>query len=159
MPYTRPRNAASGVEQIKEGASFTLAKVCKAHRANVGALLAGHGLHVGQEMVLMELWQEDGLRGGELALRLGVEPPTVTKMLRRLEACGLIERRADPTDARSFRVYLTENGQGLEGPVLRCWELSEESALAGLGAGDRQTFRSLLIRVRSNLDPAFGAEK
>ncbi|CAN5679822.1 MarR family winged helix-turn-helix transcriptional regulator [soil metagenome] len=159
MPETRARDAASGVQQVKEGASFTLAKVCKAHRANVGGLLAEHGLHVGQEMVLMELWQEDGLRGGELALRLGVEPPTVTKMLRRLEACGLVQRRADPTDARSFRVYLTGDGRGLEGPVLRCWERAEESALAGLSAGDRRTFRRLLIRVRSNLDPGFGAEK
>ena len=159
MPEIRARDAASGVEQIKEGASFTLAKVCKAHRANVGALLAGHGLHVGQEMVLMELWQEDGLRGGELALRLGVEPPTVTKMLRRLEACGLLQRRADPKDARSFRVYLTEDGRNLEEPVLRCWKLSEETALAGVSARDRQVFRRLLIRVRSNLDPGFGAEK
>ena len=159
MPESRPLNAASGVEQIKEGASFTLAKVCKAHRGGVGAILAELGLHVGQEMVLMELWQEDGLRGGELALRLSVEPPTVTKMLRRLEACGLIERRADPADARSFRIYLTREGRSLEEPVLGCWELIEESALAGLGDEERKIFRSLLIRVRSNLDPAFGAEK
>ena len=159
MPEVHPRNAASGVEQAKVGASFTLAKVCKAHRSNVGALLAGHGLHVGQEMVLMELWQEDGLRGGKLASRLGIEPPTVTKMLRRLEACGLVERRTDPTDARSFRIYLTREGRRLEEPVLGCWELSEETVLAGLDERERQTFRSLLIRVRSNLDPAFGAEK
>src|SRR5215204_4448171 len=127
MPESRPRNAASGVEQIKEGASFTLAKVCKAHRANVGALLAGHGLHVGQEMVLMELWQEDGLRGGDLAIRLGVEPPTVTKMLRRLEACGLVQRSQDPADARSFRVHLTESGRALEESIARCWAQTEET--------------------------------
>ena len=158
MPGTRARDAASGIQQIKEGASYTLARACKAHRSNVGALLADYGLHVGQEMVLMELWQEDGLRGGELASRLGVEPPTVTKMLRRLEACGLVERRADPADARSFRVYLREDGRNLEEPVLRCWERTEETALGGLSVGDRQTFRRLLIRVRSNLDPGFGAE-
>ena len=159
MPQTRARDAAPGVEQIKEGASFTLAKVCKAHRANVGALLAEHGLHVGQEMVLMELWQEDGLRGGELASRLGVEPPTVTKMLRRLEACGLIERRTDPTDARSLRVYLTPQGRSLEEPVVRCWERAEQTVLAGINARDRQTFRRLLDRVKSNLDSGFGARQ
>ena len=150
---------ATEVRGIGKSASFTLAKVCKAHRAHVGALLAEHGLHVGQEMVLMELWQDDRLRGGELALRLGVEPPTVTKMLRRLEACGLIERRPDPTDARSFRIYLTEEGKNLEQPVLRCWERAEQTVLAGLSATERQTFRRLLIRVRSNLDPGFGAEQ
>ena len=106
---------------VKESTGFALAKVCKAHRGNVGGLLAEHGLHVGQEMVLVELWESDGLRGGELAARLGVEPPTVTKMLRRLEDCGLVERRPDPSDARSFRVYLTDRGRDLEGPVAGCW--------------------------------------
>jgi DNA-binding MarR family transcriptional regulator len=108
-------------------------------------------------MVLFDLRQEDGLRGGELAVRLGVEPPTVTKMLWRLEGCGLVERHQDPTDARSFRVHLTQRGRALEEPVARCWAQYEEKALAGLSAGERRTFQKLLIRVRSNLDPGFRA--
>jgi MarR family transcriptional regulator, organic hydroperoxide resistance regulator len=40
---------------VKESAGFTLAKVCRAHRANVADLLAEIGLHVGQERVLIEL--------------------------------------------------------------------------------------------------------
>jgi DNA-binding MarR family transcriptional regulator len=148
-----------GIHPIGAYTSFVLAKVCKAHRAYVGALLAEHGLHVGQEMVLSELWQEDGLRGGELAVRLGVEPPTVTKMLRRLEGCGLVERRQDPADARSFRIYLTGKGRALEAPVDRCWAQTEQTALAGLSAGERRTFRKLLIRVRNNLDPGFRADQ
>jgi MarR family transcriptional regulator, organic hydroperoxide resistance regulator len=143
---------------IKEQTGFTLAKVCKAHRANVGALLAEHGLHVGQEMVLVELWQDDGLRGGELAARLDVEPPTLTKMLRRLEGRGLVERRPDPSDARSFRAHLTDRGRALEEPVGRCWERAEEMTLAGLNRAERRSFRNLLIRVRSNLDPEFEVE-
>jgi DNA-binding MarR family transcriptional regulator len=147
-----------GVHPLRENTSFVLAKVCKAQRAYVGVLLAEHGLHVGQEMVLLELWQEDGLRGGELAARLGVEPPTVTKMLRRLEGCGLVERSQDPTDARSFRIYLTERGRALEERVARCWAQTEKTALAGMRSEERRTFRKLLIRVRSNLDPGFSAE-
>jgi MarR family transcriptional regulator, organic hydroperoxide resistance regulator len=147
-----------GVHPIRENISFVLAKVCKAHRAYVGALLAEYGLHVGQEMVLLELWQEDGLRGGDLALRLGVEPPTVTKMLRRLEGCGLVERSQDPADARSFRVHLTEKGRALEEPVARCWAQAEETELAGMSTGERRAFREMLIRVRNNLDPRFRAE-
>lgn len=139
----------------KESTAYNLAKVCKAHRANVGELLAGVGLHVGQEMVLVELWEQDGLRGGELADRLGVEPPTVTKMVRRLEGCGLLERRRDPIDARSFRVHLTEKGRSLEGPVTRCWEQVDERTLAGMSVGERKTFHRLLTKVRSNVDPSF----
>jgi DNA-binding MarR family transcriptional regulator len=139
---------------VKARTGFALAKVCKAHRGNVGELLAEHGLHVGQEMVLIELWESDGLRGGELASRLGVEPPTITKMLKRLEGCGLIERRPDPSDARSFRVYLTALGRDLEGPVAGCWERSEERLLAGFSGEERRTFYELLVRVRRNLDPS-----
>ena len=142
---------------IEESTGYTLAKVCKAHRGNVGELLAGVGLHVGQDMVLIELWRDDGLRGGELAERLGVEPPTVTKMLRRLERCGLVSRRQDPEDARSFRVYLTDEGRSLEEPVARCWESADGKVLAGMSAEERRTFHRLLTKVRANLDPRFEA--
>ena len=155
---TEAGTVAPGVLPIRQNTSFALAKVCKAHRTHVGELLAEHGLHVGQEMVLLELWQEDGLRGGELAVRLGVEPPTVTKMLRRLEGCGLVERRQDPADARSFRVQLTERGRALEDPVAHCFARTEEMALAGLSDEEREAFQKSLIRVRSNLDSGFSPE-
>jgi DNA-binding MarR family transcriptional regulator len=143
---------------VKGRTGYALAKVCKAHRGNVGELLSEVGLHPGQEMVLIELWESDGLRGGELAERLGVEPPTVTKMLRRLERCGLVERCQDPQDARSFRAYLTDEGRSLEGPVTRIWETVEERTIAGMSVGERRNFRRLLMKVRANIDPTFGAE-
>lgn len=141
---------------VKQMTGFTLAKTCKAHRGNIGAMLAEHGLHVGQEMVLLELWQEDGLRGGELAARLGVEPPTITKMLRRLEGCGLVERRPDPSDARSFRVQLMAEGRALEEPVARCWEAAEEQLLYGMSAEERRVFHELLGKARANLEQGSG---
>jgi len=142
---------------IEASSGFLLAKVCRAHRANVGALLAQVGLHVGQEMVLLELWRKDGLRGIELAERLGVEPPTVTRMLQRMEGCGLVVRQRDPEDARSFRVYLTERSRSLEQPVARCWERAEEKTLTGMSPVERQTLHQLLTKVRVNLDPSFDA--
>ena len=144
---------------VKESTGYALAKVCRSHRGNVGELLSEVGLHVGQEMVLIELWERDGLRGGELAERLGVEPPTVTKMIRHLESCGLVERRQDPQDARSFRAYLTEEGRSLEGPVARCWERVEEKTFAGMSVGERRNFHRLLAKVRANLDPNFAPAK
>ena len=143
---------------VKGRTGYALAKVCKAHRGNVGELLSEVGLHPGQEMVLIELWESDGLRGGELAERLGVEPPTVTKMLRRLERCGLVERCQDPQDARSFRAYLTDEGRSLEGPVTRIWERVEERTFAGMSIGGRRNFGRLLMKVGAKIDPTFGAE-
>ena len=142
---------AETVHPVKGTTGFALAKVCRAHRGNVGGMLAEFGLHVGQDMVLIELWQADGLRGGELACRLGVEPPTVTKMLRRLENFGLVERRPDPADARSFRVYLTREGRDLEDPVSRCFERAEEKTLAALDPSERREFARLLAKMRAGL--------
>lgn len=146
------RDGVGQVHPVKETTGFALAKLCKAHRGNVGGMLAEFGLHVGQDMVLIELWQNDGLRGGELACRLGVEPPTVTKMLRRLEGCGLVERRPDPADARSFRVYLTDDGRALEGPVSGSWERAEEKTLAGLEPAERDELGRLLTKARAGMD-------
>ena len=142
----------NGVEvghPVKGLTGYALAKVCRAHRGNVGGMLAEFGLHVGQDMVLIELWQADGLRVGELACRLGVEPPTVTKMLRRLEGFGLVERRPDPADARSFRVYLTGAGRDLEGPVSGCFARAEEKTLAGLSPPERRELARLLAKMRA----------
>lgn len=143
---------------IKDNTGYALAKACRAHRGNVGNLLAEVGLHVGQEMVLIELWEQDGLRGGELAACLGVEPPTVTKMIRRLENCGLLTRSKDPEDARSFRVFLTEKGCSLEDPVTHCWARIEEKTLSGLDEKEREQLHRLLLKVRANLDPSFEPE-
>ena len=136
---------------VEETIGYLFAKVCRAHRASIGGLLAVVGLHVGQEMVLLELWNEDGLKVGELADRLDVEPPTVTRMLRRMESCGFVDRRSDLTDARSFRVYLTEKGRTLEKPVCHIWEQAEEKTLQGISPEERLILRQLLAQVRKNL--------
>ena len=135
----------------EETIGYLLAKVCRAHRASIGGLLAVVGLHVGQEMVLLELWKADGVKVGQLADRLDVEPPTVTRMLQRMESCGFVERRSDPTDARSFRVYLTEKGRALEKPVVHIWEEAEEKTLQGMSPEERLSLRRFLAQVRKNL--------
>jgi MarR family transcriptional regulator, organic hydroperoxide resistance regulator len=136
---------------VEETTGYLLAKVCRAHRGSVGALLSELGLHVGQEMVLLELWKADGLKGSELAERLGVEPPTVTRMTRRMESCGFVERRPDPSDARSFRVHLTEKGRALGEPVVRIWQEAEEKTLRGISPEETLVLRRLLVRIRENL--------
>lgn len=142
---------AGRTASIEETTGFALAKASRAHRANVGAELAEVGLHAGQEMVLLELWREDGLKGGELAARLRVEPPTVTRMLQRLEGCGLVERHRDARDARGVRVYLTQKGREIEGPVHERWERIEEKTFLGMSEEEKALLRGLLVRVRKNL--------
>jgi DNA-binding MarR family transcriptional regulator len=57
--------------------------------------------------LLVPLFEEDGLRQGELARRSRLSKQTLTTMARALERDGLIERRPDPSDARATLIYLT----------------------------------------------------
>lgn len=136
---------------IGETTGYLLARACRAHRGSVGATLAEVGLHVGQEMVLSHLWRQDGLTPSELSDRLGVEPPTVTNMLSRMERAGLLERCRDSQDARCTRVRLTERGRELQEPVERRWRAVQERAFAGITAEEEALLRGLLARVHDNL--------
>jgi DNA-binding MarR family transcriptional regulator len=61
--------------------------------------------------LLIPLYEEDGLRQGELALRARLSKQTMTTMARALERAGLVERRADPGDARATRLHLTKRAR------------------------------------------------
>ena len=136
---------------IGETTGYLLARICKAHRGAVGAALSEIGLHVGQEMVLSHLWEQDGLTPSELADRLGVEPPTITNMLSRMEKARFLERCRDPRDARCTRVYLTEKGQELREPVESRWDAVQRNAFAGITAEEEALLCGLLGRIHDNL--------
>jgi len=61
--------------------------------------------------VLLPLYEEDGLRMGELARRARLSKQTMTDMIRRLERDGLVERRPDPSDARASLIFLTPSSR------------------------------------------------
>jgi DNA-binding MarR family transcriptional regulator len=64
--------------------------------------------------VLLPLYEQDGLRMGELARRARLSKQTMTTMIRRAERDGLIERRPDPSDARASLVFLTLRSREFE---------------------------------------------
>jgi DNA-binding MarR family transcriptional regulator len=76
---------------------------------------AGHAhIRPSYGSVLVPLYEEDGLRMGELARRARLSKQTMTQMVRQLETEGLVERRADPDDARASRIYLTVRARRFE---------------------------------------------
>jgi DNA-binding MarR family transcriptional regulator len=64
--------------------------------------------------VLLPLFEEDGLRMGELARRARLSKQTMTDLVRRLEREELVERRADPADARASLIFLTARSRAFE---------------------------------------------
>ncbi|MFI9557859.1 MarR family winged helix-turn-helix transcriptional regulator [Nonomuraea endophytica] len=129
---------------LDETLTYALIKITKVHRYRVAAELTELGLHVGQEMLLNQLWREDGLSQSELIARLGVEPPTVTKTIQRLERAGFVRRTPDPNRPRLSHVHLTEAGRALQAPVEEIWERNDREVLAQLAPEDRATMVRLV---------------
>ena len=93
--------------------------------------------------ILVPLFEEDGLRMGELAERARLSKQTMTTMVRLLERDGLVERRADPSDGRAALVLLTERARSFR-PV----------AEATLGELDRLVVGKLSTRGRDEVQAA-----
>lgn len=127
-----------------------------AKHAVVGAstsAFARHGVYEGQQFVLRALWAQDGLTPGELAKRLGLSTPTVTRAATRMEAAGLLRREPHQTDRRLVRLRLTERGRELEAIIEDEMAGLTERALAGFDDGEREAVVRALDRIRHNLMP------
>ena len=103
------RDAAAGL-LTRENFGFLLAKASQRWNDLLHERFAAAGypdVRPAYGSLLIPLYEEDGLRQGELARRARVSKQTMTTMARALERAGLVERRADPEDARATRLYLT----------------------------------------------------
>jgi MarR family transcriptional regulator, organic hydroperoxide resistance regulator len=114
-------------------------------------ILARYGLQRPQNLVLDALVDRDGLTPGEIAKRLEVSGPTAVKMAQRMEVNGLVERRRDDPDGRLVRVYLTEQGRKIQGPIQQEIDRIATAAVAGLSDRSRHELIRALETVRDNL--------
>ncbi len=112
---------------------------------------ARHGVHEGQQYILLCLWAEDGLAPGELAKRLGLATPTVTRAAARMEAAGLLRREPHERDRRLVRLFLTDRGRALEKDIGREIDNLSERALASLDTSERAALVRYLDSIRDNL--------
>ena len=97
--------------------------------------------------ILIPLFEEDGLRQGELARRARLSKQTMTTMARLLERDGLVERRPDSTDARATLVFLTERARAFQ-PVAEAAAADlDRLAARALGAESTGELRSALRRL------------
>jgi MarR family transcriptional regulator, organic hydroperoxide resistance regulator len=127
-----------------------LGNVVRVLRAHVDRALQRSGLRLGQYQVLRHLWEDDGLTPREIADRLTVEMPTVTRTVQRMVRDGLVERHAHPDDARSVRIYLTKRGSELRPQLAEIISEQTERALRGFSPQERTEFVHLLERISEN---------
>jgi DNA-binding MarR family transcriptional regulator len=94
--------------------------------------------------LLIPLYEQDGLRQGELARRSRLSKQTLTTMTRALERDGLIERRPDPADARATQIFLTDRARELQPAAERILDELDERVATAAGAANRASLKRAL---------------
>ena len=98
---------------LEQQLCFSLAVASRSVISLYRPLLEPLGLTHAQYLVMLALWRKEPLSVKEVSDLLQSEPPTVSPLLKRLEAAGLIERHRDPADERTLRLTLTAHGRAL----------------------------------------------
>ena len=98
--------------------------------------------------VLIPLFEEDGLRMGEIARRARLSKQTMTTMVRLCERDGLVERRPDPHDRRATRVQLTAKATRFQPRAEDVLAALEREVEAMLGPGRSEGLRRALAELQ-----------
>jgi len=125
---------------------FPLYAVSRAITTRYGQLLGEVGLTYPQYLVMLALWEAHTMTVGELGERLRLDSGTLSPLLKRLQAAGLVDRRRDPADERRVQVQPTPAG----------WQLREAvahvpAAIAAAMGLDTETYLDLKRRLAGML--------
>lgn len=142
----------------KGAVSARIQVVARGMRTDLASRLLAHGFYAGQDQVMLALAAEDGQTPGQLAARMGVRPPTVTKTIARLQAQGFVSKSASGTDARMSHVSLTDAGRQAIEQVEKAVRQSEKAALRGFDKKERKALLKLLKRIEANLSDVPAAD-
>jgi MarR family transcriptional regulator for hemolysin len=140
----RPRN------QRREFA-FLINDVARLLRTYADQRARQFGMTRAQWAVLARLESNEGLKQSELAEILDLQPITLTRLVDRLCANGLIERRADPDDRRAKRLYLTPAARPLMDRLAQLGQDMMGAVLEGFDVATIERMIGELARARDNL--------
>jgi MarR family transcriptional regulator, organic hydroperoxide resistance regulator len=130
---------------------FALYAASRAVTARYRPMLDELGLTYPQYLVMMLLWEEDHQTVGQLGTKLALDSGTLSPLLKRLTAAGLVTRHRRVEDERSVAIDLTDAGRALKE---RAYAISEH--MIGAIAFDTSEFDDLKSRLRLLTDRVSG---
>ncbi|CAM5743203.1 putative Organic hydroperoxide resistance transcriptional regulator [Streptomyces afghaniensis 772] [Streptomyces afghaniensis] len=135
---------------------FSLHAASRAFNGVYRGILKDLGLTYPQYLVMLVLWEHDELPVKKLGEHLRLDSGTLSPLLKRLEAAGLVRRERSARDERSVEVRLTEEGTALRGRALQVPR--RIAASTGFGPDEVRALRARLDELTTALDAAALAE-
>lgn len=134
---------------LDEQLCFPLYAASRAMTAVYRPKLERLGLTYPQYLVMLALWERDGRSVGDLCGALALDSGTLSPLLKRLEAAGIIERHRSTEDERRVDVQLTERGRALRAEAV-CIP-AEMAEASGLSQDEFLMLREALLRLTHSL--------
>jgi MarR family transcriptional regulator for hemolysin len=130
----------------------TLVRLARLYRSRIDDVLGGLGLSDALALTVVVLGRHpDGIRQNALAYEVGLEGPSLVRLLDRLVEMGLAERREDAEDRRAKTVHLTETGRAHCENASRALDLYRASLMEGIAADDIQAALRVFGALESRL--------
>ena len=134
--------------------SHTIFRIARLHKMMAGNLLRRLGLHPGQEMVMMYLWELGPQRQADLIRLMDSDAATMTRTIQRLEHAGFVRRSPCADDKRAYLIEPTAAGRALRPQVEQTWNQLEEIVVRDASERERQTTKRVLESLEERLTRA-----
>ncbi|WP_329217849.1 MarR family transcriptional regulator [Streptomyces sp. NBC_01485] len=156
LPAVGPENATENWLRLDHQICFSLHAASRAFNGVYRVILKDLGVTYPQYLVLLVLWEEGPLPVKKLGEHLRLDSGTLSPLLKRLEAAGLVRRERSARDERSVEIRLTEEGTSLRDRAL---EVPRRILTAtGFDPGEIGALRERLDELTAALDAAASEE-
>ncbi|MGP4075523.1 MarR family winged helix-turn-helix transcriptional regulator [Halobacillus sp. K22] len=118
----------------------------------IKSMLEPYNLAPEQNLIMMLLWEEDGLNQKQLAMKLNKDKTNIARMASNLEKKGFVTRSYSCEDRRSLELYLTETGSELREEVLPVTEEFNKIATGNLTGEEKEQLAQLLNKIERNFN-------
>ncbi|MGW3044446.1 MarR family winged helix-turn-helix transcriptional regulator [Kitasatospora sp. NPDC001159] len=148
-----PANSAIPLPSAASGGpiSHAIFRVARTHRMIAGQLLRRVGLHPGQELVMMQLWELGAQRQVDLVRLLDSDAATMTRTIRRLEHAGFVRRSPCPDDKRASIIEATTASHALRKEVEQLWRQLEDATVGNSTDDEKATVLHALEDIEERL--------
>ncbi|WP_446697470.1 MarR family winged helix-turn-helix transcriptional regulator [Umezawaea endophytica] len=117
------------------------------------------GLYPGQELILMQLYDQDGQTQTDLQQAIRLDHSTISRSIRRMEQAGLLTRRPADHDKRAMNVYVTDKGLALRPGIIELWSTVEAAMADALTDGQLADYTDFATRLEQSLVAARNRRK
>lgn len=136
---------------LDESLGFLVYRAALLMKKELARQFEPHDLTPEQWALLVRLWEQEGLTQREVAERTFKDQPNVARIVRRMEAKGLVRRIPCPDDGRCFRLSLTDEARRLIPDLIPRALRAVGRAVAGIDQDELLTTKAVLARVPENL--------